>query len=235
MPGHIGGLHSPLDPGQPPSAVCCLTCRGRVGPGYARCFRCDQHLAVAGPALLADAVVPVSYAIKGSAFTDCLWRYKSAAPAGARTGLLGLLLAFLHEHGPCVSRAAGMPRPSRLAVVPSGYGRPDPHPLLAMLGPHVRTPVAEVRLVPGRQSRDLDTGRFAVANAAGQHVLVIDDTWVSGASAQSVATAFKAAGAARVAVVVLGRFVNGADPATAAFTALAGRQAYDPARCAVHW
>jgi orotate phosphoribosyltransferase len=47
-------------------------------------------------------------------------------------------------------------------------------------------------------------------------VLVIDDTWVSGGSAQSVAVALKLAGARRVAVVVLGRHVNPADPKSAA-------------------
>jgi hypothetical protein len=48
-------------------------------------------------------------------------------------------------------------------------------------------------------------------------VLVVDDTWVSGGSAQSVAAALKLAGARRVAVVVLGRHVNPADPRSAAF------------------
>jgi hypothetical protein len=47
-------------------------------------------------------------------------------------------------------------------------------------------------------------------------VLVVDDTWVSGGSAQSTAAALKLAGARRVAVVVLGRHVNPADPRSAA-------------------
>jgi orotate phosphoribosyltransferase len=53
--------------------------------------------------------------------------------------------------------------------------------------------------------------------ADGADVLVVDDTWVSGGSAQSTAAALKLAGARRVAVVVLGRHVNPADPRSAAF------------------
>ncbi len=56
---------------------------------------------------------------------------------------------------------------------------------------------------------------------AGGDVLVVDDTWVSGGSAQSAAAALKLAGARRVAVVVLGRHVNPADPRSAAFLAAA--------------
>jgi orotate phosphoribosyltransferase len=50
----------------------------------------------------------------------------------------------------------------------------------------------------------------------GADLLVVDDTWVSGGSAQSVAAALKLAGARRVAVVVLGRHVNPANPRAAA-------------------
>jgi adenine/guanine phosphoribosyltransferase-like PRPP-binding protein len=58
---------------------------------------------------------------------------------------------------------------------------------------------------------------------AGADVLVVDDTWVSGGSAQSAAAALKLAGARHVAVVVLGRHVNPDDPRSAKFLAeLAG-------------
>ena len=39
-------------------------------------------------------------------------------------------------------------------------------------------------------------------------VLLIDDTWTTGANAQSAAAALKAAGAQRVAALVIGRYVN---------------------------
>ncbi|MGB6617852.1 MAG: hypothetical protein WBE95_27500, partial [Trebonia sp.] len=52
---------------------------------------------------------------------------------------------------------------------------------------------------------------------AGADVLLVDDTWVSGASAQSAAAALKAGGARRVALVVIGRHVDPADPRSAEF------------------
>jgi hypothetical protein len=239
----------------------CAVCRGPVRPGFARCYQCDRH-APLGPALLADAVVPISYAIKGTPFADHLWRYKSApmpsssppspppatpapapvlmpasvlTPACARASVLALLLAFLADHGPCVWQRAGMAPPDLLAVVPTGAGRPGPHPLLQLVSPSLRLPACRLVLRPGRQGRDLDLDRFEVlSRPAGASVLLLDDTWVSGASAQSAAAALKLAGARHVAVVVLGRHVNPDDPASAPLLAGLAAARYDPSACAVH-
>ena len=129
----------------------CAVCRGPAGPGFARCYQCGQH-DLLGRGLLADAVVPISYAVKGTAFAAGLWRYKSWRPPdpAARTALLALLLTFLHDHGRCVWRHAGMPAPGRLAVVPTGCGRPGPHPLLEMAAPYLRLPVTGLVIRPGR-------------------------------------------------------------------------------------
>lgn len=56
-------------------------------------------------------------------------------------------------------------------------------------------------------------GRFFVPNeyrpqVAGQHVLVVEDTWVSGGKAQSAALALKAAGAARVTILSVTRWLR---------------------------
>jgi hypothetical protein len=214
----------------------CVVCRGPVRPGFARCYQCDRH-DLAGRGLLADAVVPVCYAVKGTAFAAALWRYKSwpAPSVAARTLMPALLLAFLHDHGPCVWRRAGMPPPRRLAVVPSGCGRPGPHPLQRLTSPYLRLPLVPLDIRPGSQGRDLDTDRFRAGKAAaGASVLLIDDTWVSGASAQSAAAALRLAGARHVAVVVLGRHVNPADPRAAPFAARLVPAPYDPASCAAH-
>jgi hypothetical protein len=268
MPGQTAGwdrLRLRLQSAAPPlyqpaprragsTAADCEVCRGPVRPGFARCYQCHRH-ALVGPALLADAVVPISYAIKGTPFADHLWRYKSVpvpsssaplsapaptaaalpTPAWARESVLALLLAFLTDHGPCVWQRAGMPPPGRLAVVPTGAGRPGPHPLLRLVSPYLRLPGCSLALRPGRQGRDLDLDRFQVlARPAGASVLLLDDTWVSGASAQSAAAALKLAGARHVAVVVLGRHVNPDDAASAPLLAGLAAARYDPSACAVH-
>jgi hypothetical protein len=298
MPGQTAGwdrlrlrLRSAAPPLYPPAprpagspAADCEVCRGPVRPGFARCYQCDRH-ALLGSVLLADAVVPISYAIKGTPFADDLWRYKSAplppsppptsasapasspapksasavmpasaaapastpksasaptpalvaTPASARASVLALMLAFLTDHGPCVWQRAGMPPPDRLAVVPTGAGRPGPHPLLRLVWPYLRLPGCSLVLRPGRQGRDLDLDRFQVlARPAGASVLLLDDTWVSGASAQSAAAALKLAGARHVAVIVLGRHVNPDDAASAPLLAGLAAARYNPSACAVH-
>jgi len=190
-----------------------------------------------GHGLLADAVVPISYAVKGTPFAEDLWRYKSSREAGAPAGrsLLALLLAFLDDHAGCVWRRAAMPGPDRLAVVPSGLGRPGSHPLLALASPHVSLPLWPLAIRPGHQGRDLDVHRFqASVGQRGCGVLLLDDTWVSGASAQSAAAALKLAGARHVAVIVLGRHVNPDDAASAPFLAGLAAARYDPSACAAH-
>ena len=232
---------SPPGPaGSPPTApLCCDVCRGPVGPGFTRCYQCGQH-DLSGHGMLADAVVPLSYAVKGTAFAGDLWRYKSLLAPGpsirrARVSVLALLLTFLNDHGGCVWRHAAMPPPGRLAVVPTGCGRPGPHPLLSLASPYLRLPVCPLVIRPGRQGRDLDLDRFRAGRVpAGASVLLLEDSWVSGASAQSAAAALKLAGARHVAIVVLGRHINPADPGAGPLIARLAPARYDPLACAVH-
>jgi hypothetical protein len=171
----------------------------------------------------------VAYAVKGSTHARRLWQYKTApahspsvaasTPSAAERDpapaalLLALVLVFLRDHGDCVWRAADMPGgPTHLAVVPTGRGRPGPHPLRALVAPYLLRPWAELSARPGIfADRDLDPDRFAATPVPGARVLLLDDTWTTGASAQSAAMALRAAGAARVATIVLGRHIGCAD------------------------
>lgn len=187
--------------------------------------------------LLADAVAPVGYAVRGGALADDLRRYKSdrgqAAETLAAAARLGeLLAAFLAVHAGSVWAAAGMDEgPSAVAVVPSGQGRPGDHPLVGLVRSCVALPLVRLSIVPGEiHTRGVNPDWLRVADPVGgadalvvngADVLVVDDTWVSGGSAQSTAAALKLAGARRVAVVVLGRHVNPADPRSAHLAAAA--------------
>ena len=165
--------------------------------------------------MLADTVVPVAYAAKGGQLASDLWRYKSSCPdSKAAARLLSLLLVFLHDHGRCVWRDAGMTSPSHVCVVPSGRGRAGLHPLQALVSPFLTLAWVSLRPRPGGDpfARALDPGRFTARQPLAQAtVLLLDDTWASGGSAQSAAVALKRAGARAVAVVVLGRHVAAAD------------------------
>jgi hypothetical protein len=120
--------------------------------------------------------------------------------------------------------------------VPSGQGRPGPHPLRGLLSPYLA--LAEVTLTVRTDEplgRSLNPWRFAAGRgAAGAGVLLLDDTWVSGASAQSAAAALRMAGARHVAVVVLGRHLNPADPGSRPMISALAASPYDAGVCAVH-
>lgn len=231
-----GWLCSPL----PAGPGVCRTCRGPADPGFARCFQCDQHVTGA-PGLLADAVIPVSYAVKGGPHAANLWRYKSAGPAAApaAAALLSVLLVFLRDHGRCAWRAAGSAAPSHVATVPSTRGRPGPHPLRAMLGsclalPQIRLAGPQARPDPLEpDDREVDPGLFAAPDLGGARLLLLDDTWTTGARAQSAAAAAKLAGARSVVIIVLGRHLSRAG-ITGPFARVLDGRGYRPDTCAVH-
>jgi hypothetical protein len=213
----------PLLSAPPPGcARLCAVCRGPSGAGSARCFECDLHEQCAAGSL-ADLVVPVAYAIKGAPHARRLWQYKSprmseTAAAGAGVILRAMLLVFLRDHGSCLWRAAAAARgahaaarPTHVAVVPTARGRPGEHPLRALVHGYLAAPWAELTARPGgEQVRDLDPERFTARQVPGARVLLVDDTWTTGSSAQSAAMALRAAGASSVITVVLGRHLGGA-------------------------
>ena len=170
-------------------------------------------------------VAPIGYAVRGGPLAEDLRRYKSERvgadeAAAAAAGLRKRLAAFLADHGRSVWEAAGMPSgPAAVAVVPSGQGRSGTHPLVSLVRSCVDLPELGVAVAaPDAHTRGVNPGWVRVTDRVdGGGVLVVDDTWVSGGSAQSTAAALKLAGACRVAVVVLGRYVNPADPRSAAF------------------
>jgi hypothetical protein len=204
----------------------CRTCRGPVQAGFARCYQCDLAHARCG-GLLADVVAPVAYAVKGGRLAGDLWRYKSGAAGATEAGarLTAMLARFLRERSDQVWRAAGMAAgPELAAVVPSGQGRPGAHPLAGIVASCVDLPIVPLSAAPGvaalaRGLADgVAVGWLTVGGVVARaDVLLVDDTWVSGASAQSAAAALKAAGARRVALVVIGRHVDPADPRSAEF------------------
>lgn len=211
----------------------CECCRCPVRPARSRCYQCAlQAECLAG--LLPDVVVPVAYAPKGGEHARNLWLYKSGGPGAeaAATGLRALILLFLHDHGACAWRSAAMTAPTHVAVVPSGRGRPGPHPLWSLVAPCLALPPARLaRRGHGDQEvRDANPERFCARPVPGAQVVLLDDTWTSGASAVSATAALKLAGAQRVAVIVLGRHLTvpgGAGPARPAMP-------FRSCRCAVH-
>jgi hypothetical protein len=211
LAAQAGGQARLLTAPDPSAAGLCQLCRGPARPGRERCYRCHRY-GECLPGLLPDVVVPVAYAVKGGHHATNLWLYKSQRPGSAEAGsaLRSLLLVFLRDHGGCVWRQARAPGPSHVAVVPSRRGRPGTHPLQQLAAPYLT--LTWVRLALARRddprAHDPDPSLFVPQRLAGASVLLLDDTWTTGASATGAAAALRLAGARSVAVVVLGRHLD---------------------------
>ena len=193
-------------------SVCVRCFNFTRAPDYELCYACatgEQHL---------DAMMPIAYSVAHEQLHQDLVRYKRYADpwvemAAARLALI--LGRFLAAHETCVAAAAGASVFDVVTTVPSGQiGRDEHHPLRTIVGEMVASTAERHERLLRRSSapaipRVFDSARFqSVRPLAGANVLLIDDTWATGASAQSAAAALKAAGAARVGAVVIGRHLN---------------------------
>jgi hypothetical protein len=126
-----------------------------------------------------------------------------------------VLWRFLALHERCLLRAAGTDSFTLVTTVPSGDRSRDlGHPLRRIVGeligptreryePLLRRSGLQVR------PRHIQAGKFEpTRKLAGESVLLIDDTWTTGANARSAAASLVDAGAARVGAVVIGRHLN---------------------------
>ncbi len=180
--------------------------------GYARCYTCAQ-----GHNVL-DALTPISYSVGREQLHHALASYKRLDGEVARrlgAALAAVLWRFLAEHERCIADAAKTDGFDLVTTVPSSdQGRDERHPLRyivgSLVGPtrerHARLLVRSETDVP---SRTFSEHKFtATDRLSGQAVLLIDDTWTTGSSAQSAAAALKHAGAGPVAAVIIGRHLN---------------------------
>lgn len=183
--------------------------------GYARCYACSslpsyaRHLAV---------MVPISYSVAHEELHRTLAGYKRATgPAAERAThtLAQILSEHLIRHEACLAASAGVSRFEMVTTVPSSVAERDQHhPLRRIVGELVEpTTARHVRLLR-RTSAAVEPRRFdpwryaAMRRLDGESILLIDDTWTTGASARSAAAALQRAGAGVVGAVVIGRHLN---------------------------
>jgi hypothetical protein len=196
---------------------------------------------------LADLVVPLAYA-KGRLnpphqSEHHVYRYKRKPPAprcAQDLQLMMLVAAILHAR--CLDSVV---KPwSAVTFVPSA-DRPGPaHPCvdLARQVAAQRPEASHVLLDIGPEyaeepSRVPRCRRFVLdeqhaAAVAGRHVLVVDDTWVSGDKSQSAALALKRAGASAVTVLCAARWLRNDWEDHQAFIQTLN-EPYDARRCPV--
>jgi predicted amidophosphoribosyltransferase len=194
-----------------PGPGVCASCLN-LTDGYARCYACARL-----PSLIA-AFAPISYSVSGGQLHHALGGYKRRTGAASRrmsTDLAAIAWRFLAEHEACVARAAGVDRFTIVTAVPSGdRARDAHHPLRRLIAElcgasrerHERLLMRSRTEVAGRE---FHPGKYEpVRDLHGEAVLLIDDTWTTGANAQSAAAALRAAGAGQVGAIVIGRYLN---------------------------
>ena len=210
--------------------VTCADCMTPVA-GYELCFPCNGHHARSG---LADATAFLTYAVAGRESGHVMRGYKARPPVAEHRMVVGLLLLLaLDGHTKCAGTLAGRPV-THWAIVPSLPAKLYEHPLRRLVVD--RAPGTEVPLVAAAnvsQPRTVNPDHFTCAMRLhqGSHVLLIDDTWTTGGHAQSAVLALRKAGAARVSVLVVARWLKEDYGDNKRFIAELATRDYDPRIC----
>lgn len=219
----------PVGPG-----VCDL-CHSQPSSGYVRCYSC--MLTTQQVSRPVELVTPISLCERNSQLHWVLRAYKDSSSPSVRQRfciqVAALVVRFLRSHRRCIEAAAAQSWEA-MVVVPSSRQRPGAHPLEQALGLVSGWDQRLLTgLIPGSGGLDHqradDRGYAAVAQVRGRSLLLLDDTFTTGARLQSAASALQLAGARVVGAVVVGRFVN--PEYCAALVKRARARPYDFGRC----
>lgn len=193
----------------------CDICHGAPRTGFSRCWSCAQTVGqVEHPV---ELVVPISLSELQGQLHHVLRSYKlESYPVVTKEQfqrqVSALLARFLSQHRDCIRNAAGEDWDC-ITIVPSSQGRPGPHPLetaihrFAYLRDQYR-PMLQSGSDTTDHNMASDAGYAVVGPVSEARVLLVDDTFTSGARAQSAASALRLAGATVVAMVPIGRVIN---------------------------
>jgi len=193
----------------------CDVCHGAPFAGDARCWSCRETTSSVSHPL--ELVVPISLYQLGGQLHTVLAGYKRSSDAAVRRQhryqVGATLHRFVRDHGDHV-RAAAAGDWNTVTIVPSKDPRSHQHALekVVRLG---RTLAGQYRplLEPWEpdtieRARASDRGYRTSDDVDGLRVLLIDDTYTSGATFQSAASALSLAGADVVAGIVIGRVIH---------------------------
>ncbi|WP_336251117.1 hypothetical protein [Stomatohabitans albus] len=202
----------------------CVVCRGAANPGWETCYQCGQHQKNRVGNDLVERIGVIAYALDGNQTALNMRAYKDPPANDPERHMIArqmvgylLYLAFRFHLG-CIPAGPV----DAVVWVPSSTGR-SPHPLHCILlkvweliGNQVLLPPLEgwVQRLEGEliKTRHLDpSGVVLVAHEPKQHVLVVDDTWTTGAHLQSVGARLRQYGWEHVTGLAVARWVNHGD------------------------
>jgi hypothetical protein len=216
----------------------CDSCHGCPSPGWATCWSCAQvERQLTEPCPL---VVPISLYEVGHQLHHQLRNYKDGSGEMARDFLVktaAILGYFLQLHSDCIAEAAAGPW-DVITSVPSTE-RKGEHPLVTAIKllPDIRDeyePLLKRGELAIAHNLASDEGFEPLRALDGERVLLIDDTFTSGARSQSAASALNIAGATVAAIVPIGRVITpGYSPETKAYWKRQGASVFDFDTCCI--
>jgi predicted amidophosphoribosyltransferase len=191
----------------------CRICHGAPAAGFRNCYSCHQTTQQVSRPL--RFVVPISLYRVGEQLWYVLRHYKDHTNAQVRQAfkfqVAAIIALFLAAHAKCIANEAQSDW-DLVTTVPSSKGRVAPHPLdeaIALI-PSLR-PILRTLLRPGKGKVDhntaSDTGFEVAEDIRGRTILLLDDTFTSGARLQSAASALGLAGANVTGALVVGRVI----------------------------
>ena len=188
--------------------VTCGRCAGIPSQGYTGLSRrsgWDDH------ANTLDQLGLLTYAFPGHQTEKVMFGYKARVPAPANTQAVAMGMAYaIHRHWPCIERAGPSGGITNWAIVPSLRQTDRPHPLRAIVSRHFSTDIeiAVNTAIGATTSRGFHPDSYVVPLLDGAAVLLMDDTWTTGAHMHSLARALKTAGARSVTGLVMARWLD---------------------------
>ncbi len=225
----------------------CTVCWTAVEPTFSLCYQCNIARSTFSRRRLANVVVPIALAVKREQLAHELWHYKYDTDATVRTRLetrlAAVLWRFLGEHESHIAAAVDVAGFDVVTTVPGTRQRDDEHPLVRIVGSTVgQTRDRYERLLKlgpstAGDSRAVLLDRYHPTRELPDHtsVLLIDDTWTRGGRAQSAVLALRDAGAATVAVAVMGRHFDRTFGAGEAYYQQARRRKFMWEQCCLEY
>lgn len=217
----------------------CFVCHGTIGDyttgQSGKCRSCDQiirTLSIEDP-----TVIPLALAAKHSPLAAALWGYKNGTNPehrGTQRRDLTDLMDWCMPHVLACLEDEGF-EPTIVSYVPSR--RISGEPVHQLLAASVWAETQNVEAVlnftaddpPPRQAAK---NKYLAHGVNGESVLLIDDTWTTGATIFNAIYALEAAGAIEVKVVVIGRHFDPEWRNDQHYLDDAADRPFDPSECA---
>lgn len=210
---HAGGYLDGIDRSVADLREFCAT-PVAAGHDYRLCLPCSDMTRHRAPT--ADRLGALVYAVMPGSQTYRLVRdYKSQNPGPSFRPIFSSLLALgLRGHLRCLGLVTGV-RADAWAVVPSSRGRTVLRDLVVRVLNDPALPEVPVQFAGRVGERQFAPDHWHVRmNRPMRHVILVDDAWVRGAHAQSVASALKTSGAQQVSVFAVARVLSSTWPAS---------------------